>query len=128
MSLRFDPVPEADILICRVDEEKIIDEATIVTLRSELFQRIEHDACRNFLFDMKSVTFMSSTFLSVLIGAQKRVAKRRGKIAYFGLHPDIRAVTIATLLEKANIVIALDGDEASAIEAFQGVSTAGSLT
>jgi anti-anti-sigma factor len=70
---------------------------------------------RNFLFNLKDVTYLESLGLGILVGSLISVSNLGGKLKLTGLAPKLRVLFEITGLIK---VFEIVGDEETAIEAF----------
>ncbi len=104
-----------DVTVVRFQDRKIIDEAAIQELGSELFQLVDHEGVRKLLLNFSRVEFLSSAALGKLIMLDKKVKAQKGKLKLSNIAKGIYDVFEITRLNK---VFDIKTDEADALEAF----------
>jgi anti-anti-sigma factor len=104
-----------DVTVVRFVDRKILDEASIQELGSELFQLVEQENRGKLLLNFSKVDFLSSAALGKLITLDKKVKSRSGKLKLSNIRPEIYEVFAITKLNK---LFDIKDDEADALKAF----------
>lgn len=104
-----------DVTVVRFVDRKILDEASIQELGSELFQLVEQENRGKLLLNFSKVDFLSSAALGKLITLDKKVKARSGKLKLSNIRPEIYEVFAITKLNK---LFDIKDDEADALKAF----------
>jgi anti-sigma B factor antagonist len=104
-----------DVTVVRFVDRKILDEASIQELGSELFQLVEQENRGKLLLNFSKVDFLSSAALGKLITLDKKVKSRSGKLKLSNIRPEIYEVFAITKLNK---LFDIKNDEADALAAF----------
>jgi anti-sigma B factor antagonist len=113
---RIDVSKIGDVSIVRFLDKKILDEASILELGTELFGLVEQDNRKSLLLNFSGVEFLSSAALGKLITLDRKVKTAKGRLKMSNIRPEILEVFQITKLNK---VFDIRGDEAEAIAAFQ---------
>lgn len=104
-----------DVTVVRFVDRKILDEASIQELGSELFQLVEQENRGKLVLNFSKVDFLSSAALGKLITLDKKVKARSGKLKLSNIRPEIYEVFAITKLNK---LFDIKDDEADALAAF----------
>ena len=104
-----------DVTVVRFVDRKILDEASIPELGSELFQLVEQEQRGKLVLNFSKVDFLSSAALGKLITLDKKVKARSGKLKLSNIRPEIYEVFAITKLNK---LFDIKDDEADALAAF----------
>lgn len=104
-----------DITVVRFVDRKILDEASIQELGTELFQLVEQENRGKLVLNFSKVDFLSSAALGKLITLDKKVKARSGKLKLSNIRPEIYEVFAITKLNK---LFDIKNDEADALAAF----------
>jgi anti-anti-sigma factor len=104
-----------DVTVVRFVDRKILDEASIQELGSELFQLVEQENRGKIVLNFSKVDFLSSAALGKLITLDKKVKARSGKLKLSNIRPEIYEVFAITKLNK---LFDIKDDEADALAAF----------
>ena len=112
---RIDVSKVGDVTVVKFVDKKILDEAGILELGSELFSLIEHDNRRSIVLNFDNVDFLSSAALGKLITLDRKVKSAQGRLKMSNIRPEILEVFQITKLNK---VFDIRGEEAEAISAF----------
>jgi anti-sigma B factor antagonist len=104
-----------DVTVVRFVDRKILDEASIQELGSELFQLVEQENRGKIVLNFSKVDFLSSAALGKLITLDKKVKARSGKLKLSNIRPEIYEVFAITKLNK---LFDIKNDEADALAAF----------
>ena len=78
----------------------ILDESTVQSLSRRLYDLAENQDRRKILLDFTPVRSLSSSMLGVLIRLRKRTDSVGGRVAIYGLRPELRRVFKITRLHK----------------------------
>ncbi|MFM1997043.1 MAG: hypothetical protein RLZZ111_1430 [Planctomycetota bacterium] len=113
---RIDVTKVADVSIVRFLDKKILDEAGILELGSELFGLVEVENRKKILLSFTGVEFLSSAALGKLITLDRKVKANKGKMKMSNIRPEILDVFQITKLDK---VFDIREGEAEAISAFE---------
>jgi anti-sigma B factor antagonist len=113
---RIDVTKVADVSIVRFLDKKILDEAGILELGSELFGLVEVENRKKILLCFTGVEFLSSAALGKLITLDRKVKSHKGKMKMSNIRPEILDVFQITKLDK---VFDIREGEAEAISAFE---------
>jgi len=112
---RIDVTKSADVSIVRFLDKKILDEAGILELGSELFGLVEVENRKKILLSFTGVEFLSSAALGKLITLDRKVKSHKGRMKMSDIRPEILDVFQITKLDK---VFDIHAGEAEAISAF----------
>jgi anti-anti-sigma factor len=104
------------VLVITFRQSHILDSVTIERMSAGLKDLIEKAAEGRFLFDFDRVAYLSSSALGMLIGLQRRVLQRQGKMKLAGINNEVMEVFRIT---KLDTVFDMYKDEVSAVEAFR---------
>jgi anti-sigma B factor antagonist len=88
------------VVVVTLGGSSILEAAAIDALGRRLFELVDEQAHRKILLDFTQVKFLSSTMLGVLIRLQKRLQAINGRLAIYGLRPELHKVFKITRLEK----------------------------
>lgn len=112
---RIDVTKVADVSIVKFLDKKILDEAGILELGSELFGLVEVENRKKILLSFTGVEFLSSAALGKLITLDRKVKAHKGRMKMSDIRPEILDVFQITKLDK---VFDIRAGEAEAISAF----------
>jgi anti-sigma B factor antagonist len=104
------------VKVLAFQQTHILDAATIDRVSASLKETIETSPETKFLFDFDRVGYLSSNALGMLIGLQRRIMQRKGRLKLAGIHPEVMEVFRIT---KLDTVFDIYKDAPSAIEAFR---------
>jgi len=104
------------VKVLAFQQSHILDAATIDRMSAGLKEAIETATETKFLFDFDRVGYLSSNALGMLIGLQRRIAQRKGRLKLAGIHPEVMEVFRIT---KLDTVFDIYKDAPSAIETFR---------
>jgi anti-sigma B factor antagonist len=112
---RIDVTKSGDVSVVKFRDRKILDEAAIQELGSELFALVELDNRKTILLDFAGVEFLSSAALGKLITFDRKVKTSKGRLKMCGIAPGILEVFQVTKLNK---VFDIRPDAGEALAAF----------
>ncbi len=112
---RIDASKVGDVTVVKFLDKKILDEAGIQELGSELFGLVEQDNRKSILLNFTDVEFLSSAALGKLITLDRKVKAHKGRLKMSNIRPEILEVFQVTKLNK---VFDIRTEEAEAISAF----------
>jgi len=112
---RIDVTKTGDVSVVTFRDRKILDEAAIQELGSELFALVEVDNRKTILLDFAGVEFLSSAALGKLITFDRKVKTSKGRLKMCGIAPGILEVFQVTKLNK---VFDIRPDAGEALAAF----------
>jgi anti-sigma B factor antagonist len=112
---RIDVTKSGDVSVVKFRDRKILDEAAIQELGSELFALVEVDNRKTILLDFEGVEFLSSAALGKLITFDRKVKTSKGRLKMCGIAPGILEVFQVTKLNK---VFDIRPDAGEALAAF----------
>jgi anti-sigma B factor antagonist len=112
---RIDVTKSGDVSVVKFRDRKILDEAAIQELGSELFALVEVDNRKTILLDFEGVEFLSSAALGKLITFDRKVKSSKGRLKMCGIAPGILEVFQVTKLNK---VFDIRPDAGEALAAF----------
>jgi len=112
---RIDVAKIGEITVVKFLDKKILDEANIQELGTELFGLIERDNCKSIVLNFTGVEFLSSAALGKLITLDRKVKANKGRMKMSNIRPEIFEVFQITKLNK---VFDIRTDQAEAISAF----------
>jgi anti-sigma B factor antagonist len=112
---RIDASKVGDVTVVKFLDKKILDEAGIQELGSELFGLVEQDNRKSILLNFADVEFLSSAALGKLITLDRKVKAHKGRLKMSNIRPEILEVFQVTKLNK---VFDIRTEEAEAISAF----------
>lgn len=104
-----------DVTVVRFVDKKILDEASIQEMGTELFQLVEGERRNKLLLNFSKVDFLSSAALGKLITLDKKVKASKGKLRLSNIRPEIYEVFAIT---KLNRLFEIKDDEADALAEF----------
>lgn len=90
------------LVVVRVDEAQVMGDTIADTLRDELLDLYRHSGAKHVVVDMGQVTYISSAGLRPLLGLNKEVREREGRLILCGLSRDVEGVFIATRLVSSS--------------------------
>jgi len=112
---RIDVSKAGDVSIVTFKNSKILDEATIQELGTDLFGLVEIENRKAILLDFTGVEFLSSAALGKLITFDRKLKTSKGRAKLCSLVPGILEVFQVTKLNK---VFDIRADRAEALAAF----------
>jgi len=112
---RIDVTKTGDVSVVKFRDRKILDEAAIQELGSELFALVEIDNRKTILLDFDGVEFLSSAALGKLITFDRKVKTSKGRLKMCGIASGILEVFQVTKLNK---VFDIRPDAGEALAAF----------
>jgi len=112
---RIDVSKVGDVSVVRFVDRKIVDEAQVQELATDLFHLVEHDNRRALLLNFSGVEFVSSAALGKLITLDRKVKAAKGRMKMSDVRPEIMEVFEIT---KLNRVFDIRSGEAEALAAF----------
>jgi anti-sigma B factor antagonist len=112
---RIDVTKSGDVSVVKFRDRKILDEAAIQELGSELFALVEVDNRKTILLDFEGVEFLSSAALGKLITFDRKVKTAKGRLKMCAIAPGILEVFQVTKLNK---VFDIRPDAGEALAAF----------
>lgn len=112
---RLDVSETGDVSVVRFVDRKILDEANIQELGSELFALVERENRKQLLLNFSNVEFLSSAALGKLITLDKKVKAAGGKLKLSNIRPEIYEVFAITRLNR---LFDIKNDETEALSAF----------
>ena len=104
-----------DVTVVRFTDQRIIDEAVIQELGSELFSLVEKENRSAILLSFENVDFLSSAALGKLITLDKKVKAHEGRLKLTSIRPEIYEVFTITKLDQ---LFDIKGSEAEALASF----------
>ena len=87
------------VVVANLGGSSILDAGTIDALGRKLFELVDSQAQRKILLNFSQVKFLSSSMLGVLVRLQKRAQAINGRVAIYGLRPELHKVFKITRLE-----------------------------
>ena len=103
------------VAIVSFNDKKILDEASIQELGTELFGLVEAQAGSGILLNFDNVEFLSSAALGKLITLDRKVKATKGHLKMCNIRPEIFEVFQITKLNK---VFDIRKDAGDALKAF----------
>jgi len=104
-----------EVIVVRFKDSKLIDDLAHVKVGKELFALAAEPGGRHLLLDFAGVDYLSSMFLSKLLGLKKRLEKKQGKLKLCAICPDVREVFAIT---KIDTILDIVETEDKALAAF----------
>ena len=112
---RVDIEEVGDVTVAKFVDKKILDEANIHTIGSQLFALIDEDGRRKIILDFSLVEYLSSAALGKLIIMEKKAKTAGTKLRLCCIRPEIYEVFEITRLNK---VFDIKGTQEEALEGF----------
>ena len=112
---RIEVAQMGEVTVVPLRRPKILDEANIQELGTELFKLVEQEKRKNLLLNFSNVEFLSSAALGKLITLDKKVKANGGRLKLSNIRPEIYEVFAITKLNK---LFDIKDDEADALAAF----------
>ena len=112
---RIGVINNNDVAIVSFNDKKILDEASIQELGTELFGLVEQQSMGDILLNFTNVEFLSSAALGKLITLDRKVKASKGRMKMCNIRPEIFEVFQITKLNK---VFDIRKDETEAMTAF----------
>ena len=112
---RIEVSMQGEVTVVRFVDRKILDEANIQELGTELFKLVEQEKRKSLLLNFSSVEFLSSAALGKLITLDKKMKAIGGKLKLSNIRPEIYEVFAITKLNK---LFDIKDDEADALATF----------
>lgn len=106
---------EGDVAIISFSQDHILDAVLIEKMGASLKALVDSEPRSRFILDFKSVDYLSSSALGMLISLQKKIAMKGGQLKLSGIKDSIMEVFRITKLDEVFDIYA--GEEA-AIDAF----------
>ena len=97
---RIDIEEVGDVTVAKFVDKKILDEANIQTIGSQLFALVDEDGRRKIVLDFSQVEYLSSAALGKLIIMDKKAKSAKAKLRLCCIRPDIYEVFEITRLNK----------------------------
>ena len=91
----------------------ILDGPVIEDVGRTLFDLVENRAVDRLVVDFRSVSFLSSSMLGVLVSLQKKANAVKGQVVLSGLRPSLMKIFTITRLEK---IFTFAADESKAAQ------------
>ena len=104
------------ILVIEFRQSHILDSVTIDRMATRLKELAESAVEDQFLLDFGEVAYLSSSALGMLLGLQRRIVQRKGRMKLAGINSEVMEVFRIT---KLDTVFDIYKDEAAALEAFR---------
>jgi len=104
------------VLVVTFKQSHILDAITIERMSASLKELFDTAPEQKILFDFSEVTYLSSNALGMLIGLQRRLVQRTGRVKLAGIHPDVMEIFRIT---KLDTVFDIYKDSPAALEAFR---------
>jgi anti-sigma B factor antagonist len=104
-----------DILTVVFDDARILDEAKLEKVGSDLLELLNKTSEGRIILDFRNVKFMSSSMLGKLVQVHKKAVEYKVKMKLCSIDPEIRQVFKITRLDK---LFDIEPDEAAARKAF----------
>lgn len=114
---RLEVAEVGDVTVVRFVDRKILDDANIQEMGTELFQLIDEAKREKLLLNFSNVDFLSSGALGKLITLDKKVKAHAGKLKLCNIRPEIYEVFQITRLNK---LFEIHDEEAGALAKFAG--------
>ena len=99
-SQRIDIEEVGDVTVARFVDKKILDEANIQAIGSNLFALIDEDGRKKIVLDFSLVEYLSSAALGKLITLDKKAKAAKSKLRLCCIKPEIYEVFEITRLNK----------------------------
>ncbi len=112
---RIELTMQGEVTVVRFVDRKILDEANIQELGTELFKLVEQEKRKSLLLNFSNVEFLSSAALGKLITLDKKMKALGGKLKLSNIRPEIYEVFAITKLNK---LFDIKDDEADALATF----------
>ncbi|WP_010586970.1 STAS domain-containing protein [Schlesneria paludicola] len=103
------------VTIATFVDKKILDEANIQTIGSQLFALIDEDGRKKIILDFTHVEYLSSAALGKLIIMDKKAKTASTKLRLCSIRPEIYEVFEITRLNK---IFDIKGTQEEALEGF----------
>ena len=97
---RIGVTTNGDVAVVAFNDKKILDEASIQELGSELFGLVEQQQGKGILLDFANVEFLSSAALGKLITLDRKVKAAKGRLKMCNIRPEIFEVFQITKLNQ----------------------------
>jgi anti-sigma B factor antagonist len=104
------------VLVLTFRQSHILDSVTIDRMAARLKELVESAIEEKFLLDFNLVAYLSSSALGMLLGLQRRIVQRKGRMKLAGINDEVMEVFRIT---KLDTVFDIYKDEAAALEAFR---------
>ena len=105
-----------DVTVAALRVASIQDERTIINLANTLYELIDEKAVNRLIVDFKTVSFLSSQMIGVLVTLHKKCKAVGGQVVIVGLRPNLLNIFRITKLDK---ILAFAKDENDAISKFK---------
>lgn len=90
----------SNVTTVTVRDRTLVDGAAIDAIADRLYALVDQEDRRKILIDFSAVQFLSSTMLGALLSLHNKAMEAGGKVAIWGLKPEIRNVFKATQLDR----------------------------
>ena len=114
MPSRLQITKHDDVVVIRFLDQKLVGDLPI-HLGEELYGVAAQEDCTKILLDFSGVQFLASDMLGKVVGLNKRMKQKEGKLALCGVCPYICQVITVT---KVDAILTIKGTEAEGMAAL----------
>lgn len=108
-------------LILRLEDPSGLNDFRSNTVRSSVYQAVEAIATPRIAVDLGLVDYLSSSGVAILVGVQRRVTARGGKVVFFQAQPNVLDLLRGMKLDQ---YFQFADDESCALAALRSLPTA----
>ena len=89
-----------DVVVVNLGSAAILDTAAVEAIGRQLYDLVEERAVRKLMLDFSQVKFLSSMMLGVMVRLRRRSEAIGGRLAVFGLRPELHRVFHISRLDR----------------------------
>lgn len=112
----LDVTQEGDITFCSFVDSKILDEAKVQQIGSELFALIDQDDVTKLVMDMHRIQFINSSMLGRLTMLENKSRKLAKPLVFCGIRPEVYDIFAITKLNLVYQIVPTIDEARQAIE------------
>jgi anti-sigma B factor antagonist len=109
---------ETGVTVATLRTPSLVDELTIEAVGKELFALVDERAVTKLMVDFRSVSFLSSQMIGVLVSLHKKSREIDGELVLAGMRPSLKKVFEITRLDKIMTFAKDQADGMSKFSAF----------
>ncbi len=99
-----------EVIVVRFKDSKLIDDLAIVKVANELYALAAEPDGRRLLLNFAGVDYLSSMFLSKLLGLKRRLEKKQGQLKLCEICPEVREVFGITKIDTILEIVATEDE------------------
>jgi len=109
---------ENTVTIATLRTGSLVDARIIESVGNELFALVDEQAVTKLMIDFRTISFLSSQMIGVLISLQKKSRAIKGELVLAGMRPNLKKIFEITKLDKILTFAKDEEDGMSKFKAF----------